>query len=241
MITELNAGDIISIYTDYQDCTGYEGKVILLEKVKQGDSFYLTNEKLIPSDKKQYDDIDQARIIRYSRLNTFLKGNTAKNPRPHCARLYKNLSKCRKGKLTEHKVMSDIINMYRKKYKNSTDTVNTLLKEYDNDYIIRYIQQDQKNWRPSIFSYERWKVQFIEDYTGWKVDWTTNRNIRILKCVNPNERQRRSQLAEFTTYDGGKPSRQYDRITDIYNYNKLKEKELNKQASMISDDNMEAY
>ena len=239
MIIKLKKGDTVSIFTDYQDCTGYEGKAVLIEKIKDGDSFYITNEKIKPDDEKFYSEEDKQSITKFNRINTFLKNNSVKNPRPYCKKLYKELTKLRKGEVTEHLKMSKGLNKYRKVHINSTKTIGNVLRENTNNYIIRFIQQDQKNWKPSIYSYERWKLRFIEDITGWETNWTTCRNIRVLKCFNPNERNRRSQLVEFTTYDGGMSSRQYDRIIDVHKYNKNKKKELNQASTIIDDDDMD--
>ena len=46
---------------------------------------------------------------------------------------------------------------------------------------------------------------------------------------------RRSELVEYTTYDG-MSSRQYDRILDIKKYNKKKKKEREKNESTFIDD-----
>tara|TARA_R110000851_G_scaffold309588_1_gene469087 strand:+ start:4560 stop:5351 length:792 start_codon:yes stop_codon:yes gene_type:complete len=233
----LKKNSIINIYTNYQEEIKYEGKAILLEKVSDGDSFYLHNEKVEPKDKKEYNEKDNIIINKYNRIIIFFKGVTSKKPTRYCRRLYNELIKQRKDNVDDFLRMKKVLKKYRKKHNDSIQKIGTLLREFDDYYIIRFIQQDRQKWQHSIFSYEKWKIKFIEDQTGWKVDWTTTRKIRILKCVNPTESMRRSELVEHTTYDG-MSSRQYDRILDIKKYNKKKQKEKN-ESTFINDNEME--
>jgi len=208
---ELNKGDVVDIYLDYQDETQYEGKAILLEKVKNGDSFYLFEEKLALDEKKTYTEKELLKSAKLKKLSVLFKGSKGNPPEKVLKQLYAKLVKTRKDSLEDFKNMKKILSDYKSKHANSVYRIGTLFKEYTDDYIIRYIQQDRSVWRPSIFSYERWKVKFIEDNYGWEIDFTTNRNIRILKCVNPSEGVRRSELTQHTTYDSI-PSIQYSRI-----------------------------
>jgi len=230
--TTLSKGDIVDIYTNYQEEKRYEGKAVLIKKLRDGDSYYLRYEKLEPEDEKEYDESAKRRIIKYNRLISFFKGTSTKKPSIYCRRLYRDLIKLRKDEVDEFEKMEKVLTKYRKKHKDSIKRIGTLLKEYNNYYIIRFVQQDRKIWRPSIFSYERWNIRFMKDKDGWEVDWSTSRNIRLLKCLNPTESMRRSQLVEFTTYDG-MSSRRYDRIIHKRKYREKKEK----NESIFIDDN----
>lgn len=239
---ELKVGDVLNIYTDFKEEEGYEGKAILLKKLKGGDSYYLRAEDIRPQDKKEYSRKDIEQITKYNRLTTFFKGNKSKSKKPDklCRRLYKELLKERNDELDDFDRMKVVIDRYRNQYNNTIHRITNVLKDYDDYYLARYIQQDNRTWRPSIFSYERWKVRFIEDQAGWEVDWTTARNIRILKCYNPREASRNNQLRDNTTYEGGIPSKDYERIYDINEYNRKKKKEAEKNESIfIDDDEME--
>lgn len=232
----LEPDDIIDIYVDYQEETKYEGKAVLLERVKRGDSFYLFEEKLALDEKKTYTEEELLKISKLKKLNYLFKGRGDIPPEKTLSQLYDKLIKNRKDKLDDFKRMEAILSKYRNKHSASVYKIGTLLKEYDDNYIIRFIQQDRSLWRPSIFSYERWKVRFIKDNYNWDVDFTTNRNIRILKCINPSEGVRRSELTEHTTYDSI-PSIRYSRIRHKKNWwikqnNKSKENE----ESLSEDD-----
>lgn len=243
ILTKLEPGMILDIYEDFQDETGYQGKAILLEKIKNGDSYYLSDEELKPSDQKSYDEDDKLAIVKYNRLINYFKGNERKKPNNKCRLLYNELIKLRKDKVEEYAEMNKLIDTYRSLYKTVFSIVGRLLSEYDNFYLIRFIQQDRLLWRPAIFSSERWKVKFIEDHTGWALDFTTNRNIRVVKCVNPKEGMRNSDLVEYTTYDGIS-SKMYDKIVNIHEYHKKKDRlarELKEQEEndFIDDDEID--
>jgi len=235
--TTLTKNNHVDIYTDYQEEVDYEGEAILLEKIRSGDSYYLYDEKLKPEDEKEYNEESKQRIIKYNRLINFFKGTKTKKPSIYCRRLYRDLIKLRKDELNEFGKMVKVLAKYRKKHQNSIKRIGTVLNEYDDYYIIRFVQQDRGIWRPSIFSYERWKVRFITDGFGWETNWTTMRNIRVLKCLNPSESMRRSQLVEFTTYDS-MSSRQYDRITHKRKYREKQERKQN-ESVFINDKEMD--
>ena len=224
ILTKLKPGMSLDMFTDYQDETGYQGIAILLNKVRDGDSFYLSDEDIRPGDGKEYNKIADKRIAKYNKLSHYFKGTDAKRPNSKCKGLYKELLKCRKDKITDHDNMKKVLLEYRELYINPAFKVNHLLSNFDDWYIIRFIQQDNRTWNNSIFSYERWNVKFVEDEVGWPIDFNTTRNIRVLKCVNPKETMRRSELVEYTTYDG-MSSRIYDKIKDVFAYNKKKELE----------------
>ena len=232
----LTKGDTIDIYTDYQEERRYQGQAILLEKVRDGDSYYLRYEKLKPKDAKEYDNGAKKRIIKYNRLINFLKGSKSRKPSIYCRRLYRDLIKLRKDELGEFGEMKKVLAKYRKKHKDSIKMIGSVLNEYSDYYIIKFVQQDRNTWRPSIFSYERWKVRFISDSSGWEQNWITTRNIRVLKCLNPSESMRRSQLVEFTTYDS-MSSRKYDRIVHKKKYREKQEKQ--NESIFINDSEMD--
>ena len=233
--TQLSPNDIIDIYTDYKEEIGCEGKAILVKKVRDGDSFYLNEEKLIIKDQKTYSEEDERAILKFKRLIRFFKGNKKIPPDKELRMLYKELKKQRKDKVDDFHRMEKILNNCRLKYQNSVHKIKTVFSEYDNYYIIKFIQQDRELWRPSIFSYERWLVKFIKDGNGWDVNFTTNRNIRILKCVNPSEGVRRSELVQHTTYDSI-PSIQHGRIKNKRSWWKKKN---NEDAESVSENEMD--
>lgn len=221
----LNEGDIVDIYTDYQEEIGYEGKARLIKKIRPGDSYYLKEEKIKPVDKKEYTKRELAEIHKYKRLTTLFKGNNGM-VNVHCRRLLKKLMAERKDQLDDYERMQVVLNEYREQFQDSIHKVGCILREYDDYYIYRYVHQDRKIWQPSIFSYERWLVEFITDSSGWEVSWKTERNIRILKCVNPSESLRKCELLEHTTYDNGIPSKDRERITNFSKYLEKKARKL---------------
>ena len=202
MITiKLKKGMILPIYTDFKECKDYEGKAILVKKIRNGDSFYLADEEVNVSEKKSYTKKEKEKLKKYNRIRYFFYGKNTP-PDKELVKLKKDLIKERKDQLDDYKRMKKIIEKYRIKYENSVYKIKSLFNDYDDDYIIRFIQQDRTRWNPTIYNYERWLVKFVEDHTGWGVNYTTQRNIRKLIKYNPTETSRDSDIRKYTTYDG---------------------------------------
>jgi hypothetical protein len=242
--TKLKKGDIVDIFTDYQDedINTFEGKAILLKKIRNGDSFYRKDEQLKIEEKKEYTKEERKRLEKYMRLKSFFYGSTSP-PDKELVKLRKELISCRKDTSDDIENMLRIISAYKDKYKDSVRKIKSLFIEFDSDYIIRYIQQDREKWNPTIFSYERWLIQFIEDKAGWKTDFRTERNIRILSKINPKENVKSSDIRKYTTYNHGISSiniynkeendDEVDEINDLFD--KLVDDYLNEEEDFIID------
>lgn len=213
--TKLKKGDVVSIYTDFQDEdeSTYEGKAILIEKIRDGDSFYRKDEQVSVPEKKQYTKKERLKLEKYTRIKSFFNGGIGP-PEKEIVKLKKELISVRKDNDDDIENMIRIINAYREKYIDSAKRIKTLLTEFEEDYIIRYIQQDRKKWYPSIYSYERWLVKFIEDSSGWKTDFKTHRNIRYLVKLNPNENVKSADIRKYTTYNNGVSSLKMFKLDD---------------------------
>lgn len=199
---KIKVGETLKIYTDFKEERDYEGIAILLEKVGVGNSFYLENERLLISDKKQYTKEDLEKIRKYNYVKTCFHGNEFKKNTKDFRKLHKDLVKHRKNNLNDHNKMDDVLNEYRKEYEGTTHKMSDFFANTDNDYIIRFVQQHQRNWRTTIFNSEKWKLKFIEDKDGWETDWITSRHIRKIVCVNPKDTARGSEITLHTTYNG---------------------------------------
>lgn len=209
--TKHKAGDVVSIYTDFQDedPSTYLGEAILIEKVRDGDSFYLKDEEVIVREKRIYTKSEEQAIVKYNALKRFFDGDKPDKTDTEKKRKTRNgslkiklaLTVERKDLIDDDERMRKVIDSFlaKKQFKSMTEE---LLSRFDFDYIVRYIQQDRPNWRPTIYKSERWLVRFIKDKEGWDVDYTTHRNIRLISCINPSESIRDSDIRRFTTYNG---------------------------------------
>lgn len=206
LINKLKKNLILPIYTDYQENEDYEGKAILIEKVRDGDSFYLKNESIrVDRDKRKYSKKERIKLEKYNRLKYFFYGlNTP--PDKELIKLKKELTSLRKDKVEDYSKMWDLLEKYKIEFKNSPRKIKAVLTEFDNDYIIRFIQQDRIEWNPTIYTYERWKVEFKEDHTGWPIKFRTERNIRVISKINPKENTKNADIIKYTTYNDGIPS-----------------------------------
>lgn len=201
---DLKPGNIVDIYTDYKECEGYEGKAKLLKRIGYGDSFYLRDEAVKVTDKKLYSNTEISKQSKYSNMFGAFFGREGQRVTKEYKRVWKELCALRKDNTSDFKNMNEYLNNLREELKTSTKSIRRLL-DYSNDYIIRFVCQYRKynDWTPTIFASERWQVEFIEDHTGWAVNnFITNRNIRIIRCVNPDEKVRNSEVLKYTTYNG---------------------------------------
>lgn len=178
----LKVGDTVSIYTDFQNQKDYEGKAILVTKISDGDSFYSSEERLIPDEKKEYSDLDTARLDLYTRIRSMFN----KDPG-----LLDMLVKCRR-----------YANNYDRRMSILNDPSNYLddkvsISSLDKDAVIRYVEQLNPDWQNTIYMSEKWKVKFTEDKDGWPIEFTTTRNIR----VRHNAIKNKNYTSKYTTYN----------------------------------------
>jgi len=237
----LKRGKILDIFTDFKEEKGYEGKAILVKKIRNGDSFYLDDESVKVPDKKEYTEEETKTMNMYARLTKFFKGDEDWKPYKNCKNLHKELMMERRDEKSDIKRMTTVLRRYRTKFKTSAKKIATVLNEFTDDYIIRYIQQDRRNWEPNIYTYERWEVRFIEDSTGWNTDYVTQRNIRVLACVNPTSYSRGDEISKFTTYNSVRSCDiKTNHVNRKYNVKKKEEEtESPDELDYLSDDEMD--
>lgn len=197
----LRKGQTVKIYTDYKEEKEYEGKAILISKVSNGDSYYLQNESLLPTEPHSSTELGIKKIIKFRRLEKFLYGKEGGQPTKYC-KILKNLL-LQTLKKNSYELLENLLNDYRQKSKSNeinNQALKYLFKSFDNDYIINFVRQHNTVWQPSLYTYERWLVKFIEDKDGWPINFTTNRNIRILVKWNPIDKK--DNICDYTTYNG---------------------------------------
>ena len=200
--SKLSEGDILDVYTDYQDedPQTYEGKAVLLKLIRYGDSFYLKNEELRVEDKKVYTPDEQSRIVKYNSLRSYFR-DADNPPNKFMRKFYKLLVEQRKDLPDDFERIAKVIEAYKHKpmYRGP---IHDMLKKHSIDYICQFINQDRDKWRPTIYNYERWLVQFTEDNWGYPANHTAQRNFRYVSCVMPSEKIRDADIRKYTTYNG---------------------------------------
>jgi len=200
--SSLSEGDILDVYTDYQDedPQTYEGKAVLLKLIRYGDSFYLKNEELRVEDKKVYTPDEQSRIVKYNSLRSYFR-SVDNPPNKFMRKFYKLLVEQRKDLPDDYERIANVIEAYKHKpmYRGP---IHDMLKKHSIDYICQFINQDRDKWRPTIYNYERWLVQFTEDNWGYPTNHSAQRNFRYVSCVMPSEKIRDADIRKYTTYNG---------------------------------------
>jgi len=92
---------------------------------------------------------------------------------------------------------------------------------------------------PVIYTYQRWEVKFIEDSTGWTTDFVTQRNIRLVACVNPTSYSRGDEISKFTTYNSVRSCDvKTNHVNQQYNI-KPKKDESSEDLDYLTDDEMD--
>lgn len=223
--SNLKKGDIVKIYTNYKSDLNYEGIAKLLKFNKKGDTFYEDYEQLYvientkSSLKTKISHKQKQLNTLYEFLDTYFK---SVNPfiRNFKDEMKKNCNK----KIQSYYKMYEICKKYHDIAKNnSTISLNTIFNVTNYDNIIRYFQQTYlKNWRPTLFSSERWLVEFLPQYDPennilFNKSFTTYRYIKVLVKISPNEETKIDDLAKYTTYNGKTQLLQEDTEDDFEN------------------------
>lgn len=222
---KLEKDQIIDIYTDFKECIGFEGKAILRKKISYGDSFYLKDEFVRLGNKKLFTENDIKKITQFKFCDSIFRGSLFKksNNQIYIRSIYKKLCSLRKNKVSDFHNIN--LELNKIKLSNTDSLINILFTTVNNDFLIRYILQHDRKFNQTIFNYERWTVEFIKE-SIFDLPFTTNRNIRIIKCVNPCEKPRTSDVFKFMTYNG-KTSRDLTNLEESDNFYETNELEDN--------------
>ena len=206
--TSLAVGKQVSIYTDFHKEVGYEVEAVLIEKIENGDTFFL--DEFVDANPTMSDKPNQLKEKRNEQLNAVFSGNI-KEQRPAIQKFFQNVLKLRSNKLDDYNKIYKFIIEYRDKlYKKQLlglhDEIDSkfkrILRDIPVDYITRYFQQFKKKVNNTIFKYEKWKVEFITDETGYPVSHVAIKKIRIIIKNNYKDRDGYSELTYLTTYNG---------------------------------------
>lgn len=176
----------VKIYLDFKNEKDYWRDAILLEKVSEGDCFYLNDEKL-------YQEPEEADVFKtfidnnasnhyFNRLEELLSDKKCKKFVKACVKL------CDDEKLDNYNVLYTFIKDFASTYI-KPDELLTVFKEYSTDYITRFIQQTYyKDWDFTLFGYERWLVE-VQPLDKFEKPFRTHRNIRKIVANSPQDKQ----------------------------------------------------
>ena len=97
--TSLAVGKQVSIYTDFHKEVGYEGEAVLIEKIENGDTFFL--DEFVDANPTMSDKPNQLKEKRNEQLNAVFSGNI-KEQRPAIQKFFQNVLKLRSNKLDDY-------------------------------------------------------------------------------------------------------------------------------------------
>ena len=197
---KLTKGDVLPIYLDFKNEESYWRHATLIEKIYEGDSFYLSNEKVYnqPEVNNNTNKVfnfkeTNPQNIYYLELDAILN-STKKDIVNFCKKVKKV---CNKSKLDNYNKICDFITKFKNEYK-KPDELAIIFNTYSIDYLARYFQQRfYKDWDFTLFSYERWLVEIQPENPKFEKPFRTHRNIRkiIANCpldseININKRHK---------------------------------------------------
>lgn len=208
--SNLKKGDIVKIYTNYKDDTKYEGIAKLVKFDKKGDTFYEDYEELYITENTR-SSLKIKLSHKQKQLNALYEflDNYFKSINPFIRSFKDEMRKNCNKKIYSYYKMYEICQKYKDiASNNSTISLNTIFNTTDINNIIRYFQQKHlKNWRPTLFSSERWLVEFLPQYDPdnnilFNKPFLTYRYIKIIVKISPNEETKIDDLVKYTTYNG---------------------------------------
>lgn len=204
----MRKGDIVSIYLFPRGNEHYLGEAVLEELIEKGNTFFDDFEQLKKEDipVKGYlapylSETEKENNRIYERLcELFFCSN------PLVKQFYEDLKKeCSKNK-SSIQAMNSVCQKYRDEYKKSVRKPKTILNEFDNETIIKFVQQNElKNWSPTLFRLEKWRVRFYEQFKRlsdgrevlYNTDFVTNKWIRVVEKICPTDKS----VIRLTTYN----------------------------------------
>lgn len=244
---QLLSGQILEIYNNYKDDRKYEGIATLIKFDKHGDTFYEDFEQLyVPEISKSSlkDSISQQQK-ELNKLYEFMQ-DFFKSVNPLIRSFKEELKKNCNRKILSYNKMHEICTRYRQIASvNKTFSLNSLFNNISDKNIIRYFQQKYiKNWKPTLFSSERWLVEFLPQYDEdnnilFNDSFRTHRYIKKLIKICPSEETKIDDLVKYTTYNGKTQSYSLDRNYDIGDdLDEDVEDDLSVDFLFLSDDNL---
>lgn len=191
---KLNKGDTVKIYvepkSDFSKLECY-GKLIELQEdysctfVMDYEQMYLPNVYSLAFmdasvDKKQ---LFINNIHEY--LDYYLKEPTNDD----VISFLKNMNSICNNKITSFNDMYNKILKYKEDYKsNNTHILNNVFN-VNPKYIVRYLHQKKiKDWRPSLFELQKWKVELINNSDPFFIPFVSYRYITVLKKICPSDK-----------------------------------------------------
>lgn len=190
---KLEKNDLVKIYREPKsDISDLESMGILLERSEDFScSFFMSYEKMY----KDYTDMssvnmepDKQQLIlnnTYDYLNHYLDKPSNKNVEE-----FKNLisKKCNRRKDNFNKIYR-LVEEQKEKFKDDpTHLINNVFK-VDTRYIVRYFRQKYiKNWTPTLFELQKWKVKLVMPDDPFFIPFTAYRYVAVIKESCPTDK-----------------------------------------------------
>jgi hypothetical protein len=226
--TKFEEGMVVATFLDYKNEKKFAGNARLIERMKTSDTFYEDDEIL-------YEDPDNLQLQQSNKLPRPLsKKEKLRN------RQYKRLEHLIESndksirKFIEHLELlcdksvrsMERMDAYIDRIRSETTSpglLKTLLNEFDNLYLIRFIQQTTiKNFTPTLYNAEFWLVEYEgpQETPDGRVlffkgqTFRTNRWIRKLVAIGLSDAPLSNHLSQKTTYNGRSSTKHIEHVDD---------------------------
>lgn len=204
--TLLEAGNQVSIFSEFKEERKYEGEAILLERLEIGDTFFI--DEFVASNPAMDFTPNKRKEAFNEKLNEVFNNLSVQTR--SAKKFFIQIMKLRCNKLNDYNNMLKCVYKWKDelhkevllgKYDND-DRFKRILREVPSKFIVRYFQQYNKKVNNSIFRYEKWLVEFIIDEQGGFTSYKAAKKIRVIVKNNYREKNGFSELSLLTTYNG---------------------------------------
>ena len=201
---KLEEGLEVDIYLLPKNDKKYEGRGVLLEKICEGVTFFEDEEQLCSEESQSLVYSNLSRKLTHSekrniQIYEYLQ-NIKNSDNVVIKAFYKEMQKACTKNINSPSKMLSIIKSYSDKYNNDVGMIKSVLN-LDSRTIIRFFQQTKmKNWRPTLFRLEKWKVKILPA-DKFSKEYTTIRWIKVLVSICPSDDHRfADSVSRLTTY-----------------------------------------
>jgi hypothetical protein len=194
--------DSIDFYADYADEYSYNSdyKIELIEKDNHFSYIHFLDYEKLKTDKVYR----PSSLIQTKEKISDLLNNTHEYLELYLSKKSKSIKEfkevmiksCDKNRIDNYNLLFSIVENHKKFYlKNQTDIINNIFK-VDSKYIVRYFQQNYyRQWNPTLFELQKWKVKIISPNDKFFIPYTTLKKVGRILINCPSDRE----ISEYTS------------------------------------------
>ena len=209
-------GMLINVYSDHIYNKKFEGVARLIE-LKEPEHSYIKYDEALLTKKENKVSADGERVLItkrekannfiYNKLHEAFYGTDRYSMDTEFGKVVKYLKKHVKKTSIGKEKLYNIVIYYQFLWSNTIYPKRALFRDTDPHFIVDFIYQTSlKNWAPTIYRTEKWKVEFIPSQfciktRNWLYDkpFTTTRKFGRIMCINPNQDAQNCKIRFYST------------------------------------------